>query len=197
MTQTFTSGQVLTAEATNGELAFPTGSMFPFAGASAPAATVGGVAAWLLCNGAAVSRTTYATLFAVLGSTYGAGDGSTTFNVPDLRGRIPMGAGTGTGLNASGTGAPTGTAQTARTRGEWLGEETHLLTGAESGTSAHVHPGDNGQFWVNPGGGAVMGGGGFQALAGRANTGTSTQANAANRHATVPPVIITNYLIKT
>lgn len=48
-------------------------------------------AGWLLCNGQAVSRTTYANLFSVLGTTYGQGDGSTTFNVPDLTGRVPMG----------------------------------------------------------------------------------------------------------
>lgn len=46
---------------------------------------------WLLCNGQAVSRTTYAGLFGVLGTAYGQGDGSTTFNVPDLTGRVPMG----------------------------------------------------------------------------------------------------------
>ena len=46
---------------------------------------------WLLCNGAAVSRTTYASLFAVIGTIYGSGDGSTTFNVPDFRGRVPAG----------------------------------------------------------------------------------------------------------
>lgn len=54
------------------------GVVLPFAGAVAPNG-------WLLCQGQAVSRTTYAHLFAVLGTTYGAGDGSTTFNVPDLR----------------------------------------------------------------------------------------------------------------
>jgi microcystin-dependent protein len=46
---------------------------------------------WLLCNGAAVSRTTYASLFAVIGTTFGTGDDSTTFNVPDFRGRVPAG----------------------------------------------------------------------------------------------------------
>jgi microcystin-dependent protein len=46
---------------------------------------------WLLCNGAAVSRTTYADLFAVIGTTYGSGNGSTTFNIPDFRGRVPAG----------------------------------------------------------------------------------------------------------
>lgn len=60
-----------------------------FAGASAP----GG---WLLCDGSAVSRATYAALFAVIGTTYGAGNGSTTFNVPDLRGRAIYGVGPGT-----------------------------------------------------------------------------------------------------
>ena len=48
---------------------------------------------WLLCNGDAVSRSTYADLFAVIGTTFGVGDGSTTFNVPDFRGRVPAGDG--------------------------------------------------------------------------------------------------------
>ena len=48
---------------------------------------------WLLCDGSAVSRVTYADLFALLGTTFGDGDGSTTFNVPDMRGSVPIGAG--------------------------------------------------------------------------------------------------------
>lgn len=64
-----------------------------FAGSTPPAG-------WLLCDGSAVSRTTYATLYAAIGDTWGAGDGSTTFNLPDLRGRAPIGAGTGSGLTA-------------------------------------------------------------------------------------------------
>lgn len=60
---------------------------------------------WLLCNGQAVSRTTYAALFAAIGTTYGVGDGSTTFNVPDLRQRFPLGvAASGTGNTLGGTG---------------------------------------------------------------------------------------------
>ena len=51
---------------------------------------------WLLAAGSAVSRTTYATLFAAIGTTYGAGDGSTTFNLPDFRGVFPKGTGTTT-----------------------------------------------------------------------------------------------------
>ena len=70
----------------------PVGSLTMFAGAAAPSG-------WLFCNGAAVSRSTYADLFAVVGTTYGAGNGSTTFNLPDLRDRAPVGAGTTYSLN--------------------------------------------------------------------------------------------------
>lgn len=81
---------------------------------------------WLLCDGAAVSRTTYSALFAVIGTTYGAGDTTTTFNIPDLLGRVPMGAGTGTGL-------------TARSLGTELGVESVTLTAAQSGSPSHDH----------------------------------------------------------
>ena len=62
----------------------PTGSVIPFGGSSAPSG-------FLLCYGQAVSRTTYATLFGVISTTYGTGDGSSTFNLPDLRGRVVAG----------------------------------------------------------------------------------------------------------
>jgi microcystin-dependent protein len=62
----------------------PTGAIIAFGGAAAPPG-------YLLCYGQAVSRTTYRALFAVIGTTYGVGDGSTTFNVPDLRGRTTYG----------------------------------------------------------------------------------------------------------
>lgn len=211
MTITFVAGQTLTAAQTNTELANPTGMLAPFAGSTQPTG-------WLLADGTAVNRTTYADLFAVINTTYGAGDGSTTFNLPDLRGRLPMGAGTGTGLNASGTGAPTGSAQTARTRGAWGGEETHLLTGAESGTSAHGHtasspahthgPGSSNTFLTWDGGtlGVASGGGLAQAVGSPATTAAtaatvtvanSTAANASSRHAVVPPFVVLNYIIKT
>jgi microcystin-dependent protein len=57
---------------------------------------------WLLCDGSAVSRTTYATLFAAISTTYGIGNGTTTFNVPDFRSRIPVGAGTAGTKTSSG-----------------------------------------------------------------------------------------------
>lgn len=65
------------------------GMVTPYAGSSAPSG-------WLICDGSAINRTTYSTLFGVTSTTYGIGDGSTTFNIPDLRSRLPIGAGTGT-----------------------------------------------------------------------------------------------------
>ena len=70
------------------EFLAPTGSVIPFAGASAPDY-------WLLCDGSAVSRTDYSRLFDLVGTTYGDGDGSSTFNVPDLRSRVAIGVGQG------------------------------------------------------------------------------------------------------
>lgn len=67
----------------------PAGVVLPFAGSSIPTD-------WLACDGTAKSRTTYAVLFAAIGTTYGAGDGSTTFNLPNLGGRSIIGAGTAT-----------------------------------------------------------------------------------------------------
>lgn len=64
----------------------PIGSIVSYGGATAPSG-------WLLCQGQAISRTIYAELFAVIGTAYGSGDGSTTFNLPDLRETIPVGVG--------------------------------------------------------------------------------------------------------
>jgi microcystin-dependent protein len=78
-------------------IAVPTGGIVLFGAVNAPSG-------WLLCNGQAVSRTSYSALFAVIGTTYGAGDGSTTFNVPNLSSRFPYGTTPGsTGGAASHT----------------------------------------------------------------------------------------------
>jgi microcystin-dependent protein len=73
----------------------PTGAIMAFGGSSAPTH-------WLLCDGADVSRDTYADLFGVIGTDFGAGDGSTTFNVPDGRGRVIVGLGTHADVAALG-----------------------------------------------------------------------------------------------
>ena len=71
------------------------GQIIMFAGSTAPTG-------WLICDGSAISRTTYATLYAIIGTTYGAGDGSTTFNLPDMQNRFPIGVSATYGLNAKG-----------------------------------------------------------------------------------------------
>ena len=95
----------------------PPGVIEAFAGPVVPTG-------WLTCDGSAVSRSGFSGLFAVIGTTWGVGDGSTTFNLPDLRGRAPIGAGLGTGLSA-------------RTLASLFGEETHRLTAGEM--PAHGH----------------------------------------------------------
>jgi len=88
----------LTALTTQIATAFPTGTLVDFAGAAAPAG-------FLLCDGAAVSRVTYDDLFGVIGTTWGIGDGTTTFNLPDLRRRVCMGSGgSGTAIIGNAVG---------------------------------------------------------------------------------------------
>jgi len=110
----------------------PIGTILSYGGATVPAK-------WLLCDGSQVNRVTYGSLFAILGTTYGAGDGSTTFNLPDLRQRFPLGkAAAGTGGTLGSTGGAidhthTGTAH------------THTLTAAGTNTTgAHTHSGSTG-----------------------------------------------------
>jgi len=82
----------------NGELlegGIPTATIVPWSSASVPSG-------FLECNGSAVSRTTYATLFGIVGTTYGAGDGSTTFNVPDLQDNVPVGKSNNKALASTG-----------------------------------------------------------------------------------------------
>lgn len=93
-TITIEDGAVTQAKASN--FLVPTGAVMPFAMNSAPTG-------WLAANASAISRTTYAALFAEIGTLYGVGDGSTTFNLPDLRGYFVRGAGTNADGSVSGT----------------------------------------------------------------------------------------------
>src|SRR3990167_10544352 len=93
---------------------------------------------WLLCNGDAISRTTYAPLFSHIGTAFGVGDGSTTFNVPDLRGRAPIGAGTGSGLTARTLAANVGTETVTISTAE-LASHTHVQNSHNHTQDAHTH----------------------------------------------------------
>lgn len=106
----------------------PTGTVLDYAGTAAPTG-------YLVCNGSAVSRTTYAALFAAIGTTWGNGDGSTTFNLPSLARSVTVGAG-GSGSGTLGNAV-----------GDTGGAETHTMTVSEM--PAHAHPGSN--AFVNTG----------------------------------------------
>ena len=107
----------------------PTGSLFAWPISTAPSG-------FLLCYGQAISRTTYSSLYAVLGVSFGTGDGSTTFNLPDLRGRMIIGLD-----NLGGTSANRVTAATADTLGGASGAETHALSEAELASHTHTDSG--------------------------------------------------------
>jgi microcystin-dependent protein len=166
----------------------PTGSLMPYAGASAPTG-------YLLCDGAAISRTTYATLFALVGTTYGSGDGSSTFNIPDLRGRVIAGQD-----DMGGSSANRLTGLTGGVDGDVLGgsggAEGVTLTAAESGLPDHTH--GTGLRLSN---GVLSNGSGntpntFDDLLSTSGvTGGAQSASAA--HNNVQPTIILNYIIKT
>lgn len=175
----------------------PSGTIAAFAGSAAPSG-------WLLCQGQAVSRTTYATLFGVIGTTYGAGDGSTTFNLPDGRGRSLIGAGQGVGL-------------TNRALAATGGEEAHALSVAE--LAAHNHgvtdpghthsyvfnwTGANNNLWhqnatngLGPGDGSTPNGSGGAAIQTN-TTGISIQNNGSGTaHNNLQPFLAVNWIIAT
>lgn len=100
------------------------GTVAHFANSTAPAG-------WLKCNGALVSRTAYAALFAAIGTTYGVGDGATTFGLPDLRGEFLRGLDDGRGVDV---GRAIGSAQAATKVGGAFFDSTGVLVGAKSDT---------------------------------------------------------------
>jgi microcystin-dependent protein len=151
-----------------------TGEVIAYAGAAAP----GG---WLLCAGQAVSRTAYAALFAVVGTTFGAGDGSTTFNVPDLRGRVPAGKDDMNGSAASRVTSG-GSGIAGATLGASGGAETVTLTAAQL-------PGS-----VVQGTGSVAMDDTFPNVSvGLPNT----SLGSGQAHQNMPPALILNYIVKT
>ena len=108
----------------------PLGAILPYTGSTAPNSN------FVLCYGQAISRTTYASLFSLVSTTYGTGDGSTTFNVPDLRGRVIAGYDSMGGSSANRLTNQSGGVE-GDTIGAVGGAETHTLTEAQ--LAAHTH----------------------------------------------------------
>jgi len=155
------------------------GAVVAYAGGSAPTG-------WLFCFGQNVGRTTYAQLFGVIGTIYGVGDGSTTFGLPDLRGRVPFGLDNMGGSAASRlTGAQTG-GLNANALGNTGGEQGHTQTLAELVGHSHT-------LNVGP---TVGGVGTIQAPATTSTGNPSTNSSGGGgAHNTVPPGIALNYMI--
>jgi microcystin-dependent protein len=121
---TYDSGSTEFLATSSPSNATPAGTIVDFAGVVAPTG-------WLFCNGQAISRTGFARLFAVLSTIYGSGDGSTTFNLPDLRGRVIAGADDMGGVGAAGVLPGVSLSNTS-------GAATHTLTGAEMPVHGHA-----------------------------------------------------------
>lgn len=132
----------------------PVGSTIPFAGSSAPTG-------WLICDGAEISRTTYAELFAVIGTAFGSGDGITTFVLPDLRGKFVRGVDGGTGND------PDAGTRTAQSSGGNTGNNVGSVQG--DAFQGHWHEERVGGNNVNANGGNV----GNSYRAGRDGSGTN------------------------
>ena len=163
-----------------------TGTIIPWGTDTAPSG-------YLNCDGSAVSRSTYADLFSVIGTTYGSGDGSTTFNLPDTQDNVVK--------SVSNNESPglTGGANTASMSGGSLA--SHTLTAAQLGSHNHSfnNRGDNPDYQLNAGGanrarkttGAIdsnsTGGGG----------GHGHSMNSGDAVSTLQPYLAVNYIIKT
>ena len=155
----------------------PTGAIIPYAVTAAPSG-------YLLCNGAAVSRSTYAALFAIVSSLYGDGDTSSTFNVPDLRGKFMGGWDAGTSVLTSVT--------TGMVEGNVIGNSggAQAVTLAVAQIPSHTHT----VAYGTGGSGSDVKIDGTPDPTGTINTGSTGGGGA---HSNIPPALIVNFVIKT
>lgn len=167
------------ATVTPPDTAFQPGMILLYGAAAAPSG-------WLVCNGALVSRATYADLFTAIGTTFGAGDGSTTFALPDLRGKFPLGvAASGTGNTLGGTGGAIDHTHTGPSH-------THTVTVPRSGWGdVNVNPDTAGMLLVGSGTGLnnYMPTGDQDVTSAAGGTGNTGTAN--------PPFLALTFIIKT
>lgn len=163
----------------------PDGSYYAQAGDLKMSVAATAPPGWLACDGSSVLRSQYASLFTVIGTAFGSVDG-THFTLPDFRGRAPVGVG-----NGDATG------HTNHIFATKYGEETHVLSAAESGLPAHSHT-----RTVATGGGATVDGGAIPphnavASSVKTITDTSSAAAASSAHENRTPSLAVNILIKT
>jgi microcystin-dependent protein len=183
--------------------AIPIGSSIDFWGSTAPNSS------FVLAYGQAISRATYSTLFSLLSTTYGTGDGSTTFNIPDLRGRVVAGK-DDMGGSASSRLTPSYFGGTATILGATGGAESHALTTAQLASHTHLNtlndPGHVHSYQrAEPGEPKPASGGNTPfATYSSQNTGSATTgitinniaAGSGNAHNNTQPTIIANKLLR-
>lgn len=163
-------------------LLVPVGAVLPYASSNAPKG-------WLNCQGQAVYRGDYPDLFAIIGTTYGVGDGSTTFNLPNLSGRVVVGQGNGAGL-------------TSRSMGATGGAETHTLTTGEMPSHSHTSNAVGSTLGLMTANGQNTAGAGLDASAVEPNLFAAPAAlsidSAGNgaAHNNIQPFTVLNYIIR-
>lgn len=170
----------------------PSGVIFPYAGSSAPTG-------FLLCYGQTVSRTTYAALFAAIGTTFGAGDGSTTFALPDLRGRSMFGkdnmGGSAANRVTNAASGITGTTLGAAGGDQNLAQHNHSASSSSTSISMEF-----GTYTPAVTQRAAFGDGNnaqFRSDGNTAHSHTITVNNAGTgTAANMPPAMIMNFIIK-
>lgn len=171
----------------------PVAAVIAYAGSAAPTG-------WLLCDGSAVSRTTYSDLFAVISTTYGVGDGSTTFNLPDLTGRVVAGKESSASRLTSGGSGVDGATLGAAGGDEALAAHTHGAGSFAAASHTHDIPtiqegagASNGYYYtpsLDATDQATAASGALSVSGTSASTGGGSSGN-------VQPTIILNYIIKT
>lgn len=180
----------------------PVGGVLPYTGTSAPNSS------FVLPYGQAISRTTYASYFSLVSTTFGAGDGSTTFNVPDLRGRViagldNMGGSAASRLTSSYFGAA------ATSLGATGGSESHTLTTPQLASHSHANtlndPGHTHSHNANLQTTSTTGGGGFTiagyaaATINAATTGitiNNASAGSGNAHNNTQPTMVLGLILR-
>lgn len=152
----------------------PVGAILMFPSNALPVTS--GTEEWARCDGIALSRTTYSALFAIIGTSYGSGDGVSTFNIPDFRGRVPVHVGTGPGGQVWGLNTQ-------------LGAEKHALTQAEMVAHTHAYTGtrSQGNYAFDN---ATM-------PTGSATAGMNTTTDLGAAHNNLQPSIGVTFIIKT
>ena len=174
----------------------PVGTVKMYVGSTDPPASSDGVSHYMVCDGRAISRTTFAALFAIIGTQYGTGDGSSSFNIPNTAERVIV------GKSVAQTLIPQ---YDARAMGNSFGEGNHVLTTGELATHNHVLH-DPGHTHVVPTISTSVGSGGSVNIPGGVGAGTTTSSNPTGitidpigsntPHNNVQPSLVMQFIIR-